>query len=182
MATIFSHALVVVTAGTAGRLDQRLIAWGVLLAIAPDMDVIGLPFGIAHDAWFGHRGFTHSVAFALAAAVAVVCIALRDMPPCSRAWWTALLFLFVSAASHGLLDALTNGGAGIAFFSPFSNARYFLPWTPLEVSPIGRDFFSGDGVDTLLSEAQWLWLPCLGVWAIGKLRSRAAVINNYNAK
>ena len=69
---------------------------------------------------------------------------------------------------------MTNGGAGIAFFSPFSNARYFLPWTPLEVSPIGRDFFSGDGVDTLLSEAQWLWLPCLAAWLIAQWRSRAA--------
>ena len=174
MATIFSHALVVVTAGKAARLDQRLIVWGVLLAILPDIDVIGLPFGISHYAWFGHRGFTHSLVFALAAAVTVIFIALRDLPRYTRAWWSALAFLFVSAASHGLLDAMTNGGAGIAFFSPISNARYFLPWTPLEVSPIGRDFFSGDGVDTLASEALWLWLPCVAVWLIARWRSRVA--------
>ena len=67
MATIFSHALVVVVAGSTVRLDARVIVWGAMLAILPDIDVIGLPFGIAHYEWFGHRGFTHSLAFALAA-------------------------------------------------------------------------------------------------------------------
>ena len=27
------------------------------------------------------------------------------------------------------------GGLGVAFFSPFSNARYFLPWRPIRVAP-----------------------------------------------
>ena len=167
MATIFSHALVVVVAGSTVRLDARVIVWGAMLAILPDIDVIGLPFGIAHYDWFGHRGFTHSLAFALAATTGVMFSAMREIPANTRAWWTVFIFLLASAASHGLFDAMTNGGAGIAFFSPFSNARYFLPWTPLEVSPIGRDFFSAGGIETLLSEAQWLWLPCAAIWFVG---------------
>lgn len=31
---------------------------------------------------------------------------------------------------------LTDGGLGVAFFSPFDNKRYFLPWRPIRVSPI----------------------------------------------
>ena len=43
-------------------------------------------------------------------------------------------FLFLCTMSHALLDALTDGGLGVAFFSPFSNERYFFPWTPIRVS------------------------------------------------
>jgi hypothetical protein len=35
-------------------------------------------------------------------------------------------FSFVTA-SHGMLDAMTDGGLGVAFFAPFDNARYFFP-------------------------------------------------------
>ena len=164
MATIVSHAIVAITLGKAAHIQQPAIAWAVLLSVLPDIDVLGLPFGVSHYDFFGHRGFTHSLFFALVAAIVVMGVALRDMPRYRRAWWGTLIFLFACAASHGVLDAMTNGGAGIAFFSPFSNARYFLPWTPLEVSPIGRNFFSEDGVETLLSEAIWLWLPCAAVW------------------
>src|SRR6267378_8050335 len=44
-------------------------------------------------------------------------------------------FFFLATASHGLLDAMTNGGLGVAFFAPFCDTRYFLPWQPIVVSP-----------------------------------------------
>ena len=164
MATIVSHAIVAITLGKAANRERRVIVWGALLALLPDIDVLGFPLGVPYLHWLGHRGFTHSLFFALCVAVATMGIVFRDVPRWSRAWWVAFAFLLACAASHGVLDAMTNGGAGIAFFSPFSNERYFLPWTPLEVSPIGRNFFSEDGVDTLLSEVKWLWLPCAAVW------------------
>ena len=77
--------------------------------------------------------------------------------------------LFLLTASHGILDAFTNGGLGVALLSPFDNGRYFFPWTPIEVSPIGvRAFFSAWGLGVLKSELLWVWLP-LG---IGVLLSR----------
>jgi len=70
------------------------------------------------------------------------------------------LYLCVAAASHGVLDAFTNGGLGIALLAPFDNTRYFAPWRPLQVSPIGlRPLLSSEGAEVLLSEAVWLWLP-----------------------
>jgi len=70
------------------------------------------------------------------------------------------VFVFLATASHGVLDAMTNGGLGIAFFSPFNNDRYFLPWRPIRVSPISvTRFFSGGGYAVLQSELLWIWTP-----------------------
>jgi inner membrane protein len=49
-------------------------------------------------------------------------------------------------ASHPLLDILTNGGLGCALFWPFDDTRYFAPWTPIPVSPIGLRFLSPYGM------------------------------------
>ena len=57
---------------------------------------------------------------------------------------------------------MTNGGLGVAFFSPFENSRYFLPWRPIRVSPIGVSrFFGAHGLAVLESELLWLWVPAL---------------------
>ena len=78
-----------------------------------------------------------------------------------------MLLLFVITASHGVLDAMTNGGLGVAFFSPFNTRRYFFPWTPIEVSPIGAGgFFSARGWDVIWSEIMWIWGPALVLGAI----------------
>lgn len=75
-------------------------------------------------------------------------------------------FLFASIASHGLLDAMTTGGLGVAFWSPFSNERYFLPCRVIRVSPIGvAPFLSQRGLEVLRSEILWIWAPagCLAL-------------------
>jgi len=57
-------------------------------------------------------------------------------------------------------DALTNGGLGVAFFSPFDTTRYFLPWRPILVSPISLTrFWSHRGIEVLQSELLWIWIP-----------------------
>ena len=72
-------------------------------------------------------------------------------------WWA---YFSVVTASHGLLDALTDGGRGIALLAPFSAERFYFPWRPIHVSPIGLRFFSARGLDVALSELQWVWVPC----------------------
>ena len=69
--------------------------------------------------------------------------------------------LAAATASHGVLDAFTNGGRGVAFFAPFSSDRFFFPVTPIAVSPIGAAFFSERGVSVLASEMLWVWVPLL---------------------
>ncbi len=85
------------------------------------------------------------------------------------------VFLFACAASHGILDGLTDGGLGVAYFAPFSNERYFLPWRPIRVSPISvTGFFDARGLHVLASEIVWIWLPCAALAIAARLLRRAA--------
>ena len=132
----------------------------------PDVDVIAFAFGIPYGDMFGHRGFTHSLFFAaVVGALAAAHVSHQSHPlhPSHLSHLSHRLALFVwftlLTASHGILDALTNGGRGIAFFAPFSDHRYFFPWRPIQVSPIGVGFFSARGLRVLASEAGWIWVP-----------------------
>ncbi len=128
-------------------LSTSVVIAGAIGSILPDIDVAGFAFGIQYGSLFGHRGFTHSIFFALL----VACISALLMRSDRRAF----AFVLLCSMSHGLLDAMTDGGRGVAFFSPFSNHRYFLPWRPIEVSPIGHL-----DLGVLVSEIKWVWLPC----------------------
>ena len=161
MPTIFSHAIIASAAGQWWRRMPRAFWWWTAIcAMLPDADVIGFSFGIRYDDMFGHRGFTHSIVFAaMVGAVAAwqMPIPHSQLPGPNR---VALVFWFTAVTlSHGLLDAMTNGGRGIGFFAPFSNERYFFPWRPIQVSPIGAGFFSPRGLRVLVSECGWIWLP-----------------------
>jgi len=133
--------------------------------VLPDLDVVAFAFGIPYGDMFGHRGFTHSLFFAaLTGAGATWHLRHRPGSDLHRSGSDShrlALFLWFTAvtASHGLLDALTNGGRGIGFFAPFSDQRYFFPWRPIQVSPIGVGFFSPRGLRVLASEAGWIWVP-----------------------
>jgi inner membrane protein len=115
-------------------------AWSAL-SMLPDADVIGFPLGIAYEDPWGHRGASHSLAFALGVAGAVGLAASAAGLPRSRTWTIAMLVL----ASHALLDTLTDGGLGCALWWPLSDSRYFAPWRPIPVSPIGLAFLSPYG-------------------------------------
>jgi inner membrane protein len=152
---------------------KRVWVAGALCSVVPDLDVIGFHFGIHYGDFWGHRGFTHSLVFAGLLATLALLLAFRQaVPGVSRfALWT---YLFLATASHGLLDAMTDGGLGVAFFSPFNNTRYFLPWRPIRVSPIGvTRFFSHRGLEVVQSELLWIWLPAalllLSAWLIRRL-------------
>jgi inner membrane protein len=54
---------------------------------------------------------------------------------------------------------LTDGGLGVAIAWPLSERRYFFPWRPIHVSPIGMRFFSAHSWAVIGSELLWVWLP-----------------------
>ena len=162
LASGFSHAVAALSTGTCfyrPGMPKRVWIAGALCSVLPDIDVIGFHFGIHYGDFWGHRGFTHSLLFAaiLAALVAILGFSRTSPGPGLLLIWS---YLFLATASHGFLDAMTDGGLGVAFFSPFDNQRYFLPWRPILVSPIGIGrFFSGRGLQVLKSELLWIWLP-----------------------
>jgi inner membrane protein len=164
MASLFSHAALGLSLGSAfyrPGCPKRIWIAGAFCSVLPAIDVIGFRFGIPYSDFWGHRGFTHSLLFALATAVTVGLLICKSSDcGIQRAW--VVFYLFLATASHGLLDAMTNGGLGVAFFSPFNNQRYFLPWRPIRVSPIsvGR-FFGARGLVVLKSELVWVLIPAL---------------------
>ena len=162
MASAFSHAAAAVSLGAVfpqRQLPRRWWLVGMTCAVIPDVDVIGFRFGVHYGDLLGHRGITHSLVFAAALSV-LIAICVRSRRSDRENTKMLVLYLFVATASHGGLDALTNGGLGVAFFAPFSSARYFLPFRPIEVSPISVEaFFTHRGMEVLKGELLWIWLP-----------------------
>ncbi|MCA1609672.1 MAG: metal-dependent hydrolase [Acidobacteria bacterium] len=64
----------------------------------------------------------------------------------------------VTLFSAGLLDTLTDGGLGVALLWPFSNRRFFAPWRPIPVAPIGFAMLSARGAFVVAAEAA-MFLP-----------------------
>ena len=174
MASVLSHPAVPLALSLAlgpSRVPPGLTAVACVASVVPDIDAAGFAAGIPYGHPLGHRGFTHSLSFALLAAGAGTALAKRL--GASPAMTFAVLF--VSTASHGLLDAMTSGGLGVAFFSPFSNRRFFLPWRPILVSPIGIvSFLSEWGVAVMKSEIAWIWLPAALLAGAAALLRKAA--------
>lgn len=148
-----------------GPRDKPLRLWvlGATCSVVPDIDAIGYWMGVPYEDPLGHRGMTHSLAFAAAVGVACVWGFFREAE-WRPAWPRMFLYLFLATASHGVLDAMTNGGLGVAFFAPFDHTRYFLPFRPIEVSPISISGFLTDrGAKILLNELVWVWTPALAL-------------------
>lgn len=180
MPTIFSHAVVGGALAAKAAKKTAKGRWKLVLACAfcallPDADYFGYQQGVQYSSLFGHRGFTHSFFFA------ALCGLLG-------AWWLNrkekeknlardFLFVFLATASHPILDALTDGGEGVAFFSPFTNHRYFFPWRPIMVSPLGvGSFLSLRGLLVLANEFLLVLVPLAialvapGLWKKTKVK------------
>jgi inner membrane protein len=163
MASLFGHGLVAFT--TSKVIDTKssklLLFLAIGSAILPDLDVLAFKFGIAYSHPFGHRGFTHSIVFAL-----IWSVLLSFLFGKTRKLIFAIVLL-LSTISHGILDAMTSGGKGVGFFIPFDDSRYFFPFRAIKVSPIGvEEFFSQWGVNVILSELKYVGMPCLIILAV----------------
>jgi inner membrane protein len=134
----------------------RSIAWWSVLSLLPDADVIGFPFGVQYGDPWGHRGATHSLTFAIAIGLVVGLVARRFHRPLLQTTCLASAVL----ASHAVLDTMTDGGLGCALLWPFDLTRYFAPWRPIPVAPIGLAFLSLAGVFIALTELV-LFAPAL---------------------
>jgi len=162
MASIFGHAMAACALGTS--FSKKNTTWKfwlltIICSILPDADVISFRFGIAYESFWGHRGFSHSLLFSFLLGLLITIIFYNKKLKTS----TGILLIFyftLCTASHGILDAMTTGGKGIAFLSPFDNSRYFFPWRPIKVSPIGiGNFFTSRGLNVITSELIWIFLP-----------------------
>ena len=163
MASIVGHFV-------AGYAISKLVKWKIPIGLAilatlsaflPDADVIAFRFGIPYEHWAGHRGFTHSIVFAMV--WGLVCTVFFK-----KQKFIIFLIIFLATLSHPILDAMTTGGLGVALFFPFDNTRYFLPWRVIKVSPIGiENFFTQRGIHVVKSEFIWVVMPSV-ILLLGK--------------
>jgi inner membrane protein len=131
-------------------------------------DILAFRFGIPYAAEYGHRGFSHSLLFAVALAGACFYRFLKTTP------LRAFAFLCIAVGSHGLLDTLTNGCLGMALFWPWSEQRHFSPLRPIEEAPFGlARLLSPWGAAVMKSELPWVWLPAA---ALGNLMIAARFV------
>ena len=93
------------------------LVWGALLANCADLDFVLV--ALAHDRSY-HRGFTHSLVFALAVCVAMLLVF-------GRARAMEALAYGLAYASHAVLDySTTKFGGGLELLWPFSAERFGL--------------------------------------------------------
>jgi len=173
MPTIISHAAIPLALGVclgSKNVSRRLLIAGIVASMAPDLDVVGLKLGIEYANQFGHRGASHSIAFALALGSLAAILA----PWLRASRWIAGAFVVTACVSHPLLDMCTTGGLGAALWWPLSDHRLFFPWQFIKVSPLTAERFLGPGgIAVIKSEILWIWMPCCAVMlAAYVIRSR----------
>jgi inner membrane protein len=158
MPTILTHA--VAGAGVALLATPHpsvgILALSAALGALPDIDTAGFYLGVSYRSFWGHRGFTHSLCCALLVSLPVAMLSTAGL---TQTWWELWPVFFLAMMMHGLLDGCTNGGLGVAYFSPFDSSRYFLPWRPIQVSTIGLPSSRSFLLRVLVSEVCWVWLP-----------------------
>ncbi len=176
MPTVFAHAAVgwsLAQIWPKARAERWLPPVAAVLAAVPDADVLLMRAGF-HDGLLSHRALTHSITFAISGGLIATAALRRRIAPTLG---SASLFGLITVAigSHGLLDAFTDGGAGIAFFAPFSTARYFMPWHPIPVAPLSAAaMVSRRGLELLGFETA-LFGPFVAAAAIGGTARRVTL-------
>ena len=111
MASPLTHALVGATLAVACHFPWKLWVVGVASALLPDLDAAGYWLGVLYGSFWGHRGFTHSMVFAvLASGLFARWIGCWTGMTVVRVWTCCV----VAMLSHGILDAMTDGGLGVA--------------------------------------------------------------------
>lgn len=166
MASVFGHIAASSALGYTffpGETRPATYVLAGFLAFAPDLDVLSFQFGVHYGSQWGHRGWTHSLFITtLLGLVTGLIFNTFQKNSTPGANVRIILWCILSAVSHPLLDMMTNGGRGCAFWWPFDAGRIFLPWRPILVSPLGAGaFFSEWGLRVLMSELVWIGLPCL---------------------
>lgn len=106
----------------AGRtVGKKAVLWGMLAQSIPDIDFISASWLNTPSALLAHRGFTHSILFALIVSLLFALIAERWHRPHNISFKRWLLFFGIAITTHIFIDAFNNYGVG--WFEPFSHYR-----------------------------------------------------------
>lgn len=179
MPTNVTHAIPAIAIGlglSRHSIRGGAIAVGAIIASLPDLDMLGTRFlGIPWDSIYGHRGYTHSIAFAILTACATAFLLYR------HDFKRYFLFFLMCTATHPLLDSMNSGGLGVAFFWPFSDARYHALFQPvMNVNVTFRGLYlTTKGLPVFLSEFIWVWLPFFSIYLFLRFNGLELIRNKF---
>ena len=157
--TTLTHTIPVIAVGLGlGKdyISKRLIFTGAFIANIPDLDLIAPRFyDFAFDSIYGHRGFSHSIVFAIISSFIFSFFFIKS------GFKKAFLFLTFCTLSHGVLDSFTQGGLGIPFIWPLTDIRYYSFAQPIINSGVSfRTLYTTTKAFPIYwSEFIWVWVP-----------------------
>jgi inner membrane protein len=101
---------------------KKAMLWGALAQSIPDIDFISSFWMTTPGNLLAHRGFTHSILFALLIAPLLALIAEKIHRPHNIPFKKWLLFFATEIFVHLFIDGFNNYGIG--WLEPFSHARF----------------------------------------------------------
>ncbi|MEO8712672.1 MAG: metal-dependent hydrolase [Parafilimonas sp.] len=102
-------------------LGRKAMVWGMIAQSIPDIDFIAATWLNTPSDLLAHRGFTHSILFAIIVALIMAILANRWHRPHNISFMRWTLFFSAAILSHIFIDAFNNYGVG--WFEPFSHYR-----------------------------------------------------------
>lgn len=103
------------------KIGRKAMLWGALAQSVPDIDFLASLWMNTTSNLLAHRGFTHSILFAIGISVFLALLAEKLHRPHNIRLHTYLVFFVVEVFVHIFLDAFNNYGVG--WFEPFSQYR-----------------------------------------------------------
>ncbi|HEV7782304.1 MAG TPA: metal-dependent hydrolase [Chitinophagaceae bacterium] len=108
------------------QLGKRAMLLGAVAQSVPDVDFLASFWTSESENLLAHRGFTHSILFALLISVPLGMIAERWRRPHDISLKKWIAFFAIQAFIHLLLDGMNAYGVG--WFEPFSHYRVSYNW------------------------------------------------------
>jgi inner membrane protein len=106
------------------QFGKKAMLWGALAQSIPDIDFVTAFWMGPTESLLAHRGFTHSILFAIMISFFLAVTAERFHRPHNISLKKWILFLGTEVFVHLLIDAFNNYGVG--WFEPFSHTRISL--------------------------------------------------------
>lgn len=104
--------------------DKWLVSTAVAVAVLPDADVLIYAL-LQPEGMQPHRGFSHSLLFAVASGSIAYLLTCRYFAPGGRRLFATLV---LAAVTQPLLDVLMGAGPRISLFAPFYDGGFLLPF------------------------------------------------------
>ncbi len=101
---------------------KKAMVWGALAQSIPDIDFISSFWLTTPESLLAHRGFTHSILFALLMIPLFSLSADKIHKPHNISFRTWIIFFGTELFTHLFLDGFNNYGVG--WFEPFSHLRF----------------------------------------------------------